>query len=307
MKRYAELPLVEDTDHRHCWDEFGRDDELGSLNRITAQSIVDAARLVRQGKVFCLSLALDEPGHSPNFRPTYVHNVLVERNGRDDSLEGFFMSASSQWDGLRHVRYRQHGYYGGRQDEVIDETGELGIDRVAERGIVGRGVLLDVPRHMAATGEDYDPEERRLIGPELLDAILERQGVELRDGDILLLETGFLERFLARPREERASGARSSPGLDQGPAIAEWLWDHGIAAVASDNPAVEPVPLNPKAEGFLHYRLIPCLGMLLGELFSLAPLAADCAEDGVYEGLLVSSPLRVPGGVCSPANAYLVK
>lgn len=80
-----------------------------------------------------------------------------------------------------------------------------------------------------------------------------------------------------------------------------------VAAVAADNMAVEPMPLRPSEGGFLHYRLLALLGMLFGELFDVERLASDCADDRVYDGLFVSDPLRVPGGACSPPNAYVIK
>ena len=71
--------------------------------------------------------------------------------------------------------------------------------------------------------------------------------------------------------------------------------------------AVEPLPFNLGDEGLLHYRALPLLGLPLGELFSLAPLAADCAADGRYEFMLVSTPLNVDGGIASPPNAVAIK
>ena len=58
------------------------------------------------------------------------------------------MQGSSQWDSLRHIRFREYGYYGGRQDDDLDEKGELGIEHWAQHGIVGRGVVLDGARYM---------------------------------------------------------------------------------------------------------------------------------------------------------------
>jgi hypothetical protein len=57
----------------------------------------------------------------------------------------------------------------------------------------------------------------------------------------------------------------------------------------------------------MHFRLIPLLGMPIGELWWLDDLAADCAEDGVYEFFFTSAPLNVPGGVGSPPNALAIK
>jgi kynurenine formamidase len=96
------------------------------------------------------------------------------------------------------------------------------------------------------------------------------------------------------------------PGLDAHRETAAWLWDHRIAAIAADNPAVEAQKVD-AAVGFQHRRLIPLLGMALGEFWFLDDLASDCAEDGVYEFMLVAAPLNIPGGVGSPANAYAIK
>ena len=86
--------------------------------------------------------------------------------------------------------------------------------------------------------------------------------------------------------------------------MARWLWNNRVAAVAADCPALEAMPFDmSRADGFLHYRLIPLLGMAVGELFVLDALAGHCAETGVYEGLFVSAPIQKTGGVGSPANA----
>ncbi|MFQ5880740.1 MAG: cyclase family protein, partial [Dehalococcoidia bacterium] len=86
----------------------------------------------------------------------------------------------------------------------------------------------------------------------------------------------------------------------------EFLWDNRIAAVAGDNFALEPMPHNP-ALGSLHHRMLPLLGMPMGELFNFEELAADCVEDGVYECMLTSAPVHVYGGVASPPNALAIK
>jgi hypothetical protein len=77
--------------------------------------------------------------------------------------------------------------------------------------------------------------------------------------------------------------------------------------VAADNPALEAWPPHNSTGGFLHHRLIPLLGMNIGELWWLDDLAEDCAADGVYEFLFTSAPLNVPGGVGSPPNALAIK
>jgi hypothetical protein len=82
-----------------------------------------------------------------------------------------------------------------------------------------------------------------------------------------------------------------------------------VAAIAADNPAVEAWP--PAAfddpDAFLHRRLLPLLGLPLGELWDLDALADDCAADSVHVCLLTSAPLNVRGGVASPPNALAIK
>ena len=315
VPRYDELPVIEATGDAHAWDVWGRDDEVGSLNRLGPAQVAAAARLVRDGRVINLTLPLDEP--SPGLsdgREGYRHHIEATRQGRDDSLDNFYLQFSSQWDGLRHIRYREFGYWGGRQEEDLD-AGALGIDHWARRGIVGRAVLVDVPAFMQRHGRAYATDERTPIGPALIEEILSDEGVALLDGDVLLLRTGWLPWYLAlddsakqglRGSLHPGEGGLRCPGLDPTRATAAWLWDHGVAAIAADNPALEALPVD-REQGFQHRRLMPLLGMPIGEFWQLDDLAADCASDGRYECMLVSAPLHLPGGVGSPANAYAIK
>jgi kynurenine formamidase len=293
---------------------FGDQDELGTLNFITAEVVTAAAREATAGEVVNLSLPLDQP--DPPLaagRGSMRHGMLVERWGRDDWLDNFYLQASSQWDSLRHIRYRELGYYGGRDEAAID-AGALGIDRVARRGIVTRGVLVDVAAYLAERGAPIDPTARVSIGPDLVDEVLAWERVEVRAGDVVLVRTGWLAWYFQLDRAAREGLAGSldgqpdrldCPGLDPGEATAAWLWDHRVAAVVADNPALEVLKVDPAA-GFLHRLLIPLLGMPVGELWDLEGLSAACRRHRRYAFLLTSAPLYVPGGVGSPANAYAV-
>ena len=184
---YADLPTLADTGEHHSWDVFGRGDELGTLNFLTPAATAAAAHAVREGRVVCLSLPLNVPYPAlASARPGYTHTVTRSRMGRDDSPSGFFLQCSSQWDSLQHIRFREFGYYGGREEEELDR-GALGMDVMARHGIVGRGVLVDAERFARARGESYAADQRIPIGPDRLDAILAAQGTALRDGDILLM------------------------------------------------------------------------------------------------------------------------
>lgn len=311
---YAELPTIEGTGERHAWDVFGTDDQLGTLNLLTPELVTAAAGEVESGQVICLSLPLTLP-RPPlvGGRPAFHHKVTRSRLGRDDSVDGFFLQGSSQWDGLQHIRFREFGYYGGRDEDQLDR-GALGIDVMAVKGIVGRGTLLDVERHLRETGAPVDPRSRTAIDPALLEDALRRQGAELRRGDVLLLRTGWLTWYLGLDQAARddlegrlnTSGEKlATPGLAPGPETAAWLWDHGVSAVAADNPALEVLPIR-RDEGFLHRRILALLGMPIGEFFLLDELADACAAQRRWSFMFNSAPLRLPGGVGSPNNAHAI-
>jgi kynurenine formamidase len=314
---YSQLPVFEKTGERHAWGVFGDGDQLGTVNLLTPQRVLAASKLVRKGTVINLSLPLDFPRtlYHGETRSGYKHRMTTNRGGRDDVLDNFAMQGSSQWDGLRHVRYREFGYWGGRQDDDVDSKGELGIENWAQHGIVGRGVLIDAVRFFETHGTPLSPTAKVCITGADIVAIAVSQGVELQDADILLLRTGWLPWFRSQtPEQQEALRGRLNPGedgldmpgLDPSVDTAAWLWDHHIAAIAADNPALEALRVDAEV-GFQHRRLIPLQGMAIGELWDLEALALDCSADGVYEFMLVSTPLNVPGAVGSPCNAYAIK
>jgi len=310
LPSYHELPLNETLGMRYAWGVFGADDQLGTINLLTPERVARAAREIQRGQIFNLSLPLNLPDPPWSDRGTYKHHIFSSnRNTQDDYLDNFYLQASSQWDGLRHIRAREFGFYNGVSGEDAGPGGsKLGIERWAEHGIAGRGVLLDVAGYMARRGTPLNPRAEFAIRPELLDEVAAAQGTTLEIGDILLLRTGYMQAYLAATPEERVSFKehRDCPGLSADEAMAAWLWNRHVAAVTADNPAVELVPGDP-AVGYLHRRIIPMLGIAVGELFNFEALAADCARDGRYTCFFVGVPLNLPGGVGSPANAIAIK
>jgi kynurenine formamidase len=310
--KFTELPFVEGTEERHAWDVWGRDDNLGSLNRIGPEQIRAASRLVRSGQIIPLTLPLNEPdpGIFPR-RTAYEHDVEMTRNGRDDKIDNLYLQFSSQWDGLRHVKFRDHGYWGGRDEADLDRGDDLGIDKWSERGPMGRGVLVDVARYLAAQGSPIVPDERFEITGELIGQVAAAQDVEFRPGDFLVLRTGWMEWYRALPKAKRdelrgtVGNGMATPGLESSKSTAEFLWDNGIVSVAADNIACETLPVD-REKGFLHRRMIPLLGMAIGEFWYLPDLSEYCAGSGHYDFMLVSAALRIPRGVGSPANAYAI-
>lgn len=309
---FTELPFLPNSTERHAWDVWGRDDEIGALNLVRAEQVSHACHLVRSGRVVSLTLPLNEPdpGLFPDRHP-FEHTVEITRGGRDDKVDNLYLQFSSQWDGLRHVRFRQYGYWGGREETDLDAGDVLGIDRWSDRGLIGRGVLIDVARHLADRGAPLVMTEGFEITGELITEIARAQNVEFRSGDFLVLRTGWTEWYRNRPAEERAAMRGSvgrgfaCPGLESSQDTAAFLWDHEFASVASDNVAVERLPVD-REKGFLHRRIIPLQGMALGEFWHLEELSTMCTEVGHYDFLLVSAALKVPRGVGSPANAYAI-
>jgi len=304
---YDELPRIEKLDMPHAWDAL--DHDLGTLDRSGPEEIRAAAELVRDGSVIPLNLPLNEPD-PPLFGRDPIRQEIftTDRNTLDDRFDSFYPQGSTQWDGLRHVRAREFGFFGGITDDFGEGDERLSIEHWARRGIVGRGVLLDLVAHRRRRGEDYDPLGSVAIEAAELEAIVADQGIELRQGDVLCLRTGWIDAYRELDpagRERIAEDARVS-GLAGSDAVARFLWDSGAIAIAADNPTLEVAPGDP-AVGSLHRRLIPLLGFVVGELLDFGALAAAAADDSRWDFMFVSIPLYLPGGVGSPANAMAIR
>jgi kynurenine formamidase len=263
-------------------------------------------------------------------RDRYAHEVTGDERslGRDDVLDRWNTQSSSQWDGFRHIRNPAAqadapgtGHYGGVPD------GDHGMHHWAGRGIVGRAVVCDIGRYRASQGRDLRYDAPDVIEPDEIPQCLAAQGTASRDGDVLLMRTGWTAWYERQPAEVREALARpgglAAPGLAPGERTAEMLWNLHLAALGTDTPAVEvwppgsPLPrevadtlrADPERvhEVFVHTLLLPMLGLPLGELWDLDALSYDCANDGRHDCLFVSAPLNLPAGVASPPNAVAIK
>jgi kynurenine formamidase len=304
LPEYAELPRLQNSNlnWRHAWGVFGDRDELGTLNLLTPQRRLDALKLATVGLTINLDHALNLPLSILPHRKPYVHNVFEIMPGfLDETLDHVSPQLSSQWDALRHVRSPQGFYNDVADGEIVANGGRLGIDTVAELGIVGRGVLLDVASYFERRGDLYDARSRCEVSVSVLDAVADDQNVELRDGDILLIRFG-VDRILEEVSHTGAEFAYQSPGLAQEAETLEWLWNRHVAAVCADNIAVEVTPTRSQEER-LHPAMIGLLGITLGELFNLRLLAETAERLNRYDFLFLAKPLLIPGGVGSPANA----
>lgn len=311
---YDELPVRAGAPEGSAWGVFGDRDEVGTINLLTPGRVRAAAESIRIGKVFALNLPIDIPNPPLFTRQAHRHTVKEfpppTNFVLDDYLDNFYPQASSQWDALAHVKHPVHGAYNGIPDHEMTGRGgtRLGIDNLARRGIAGRGVLADIGRHYAKVGKSIDYTKAESIPLEDLEATLAAQKSPLRAGDILLIRIGWTKFYLGAGTELKEELARETvvPGIEGSQRVARWLWEHHLAAVASDSPALEALPKSGDQE-FLHFHMLAFFGMPIGEMWNLEPLAEDCAADGVYEFFLTSAPLNVPGGVGSPPNALAIK
>jgi kynurenine formamidase len=299
----------------HNWSRWGALDQRGAFNLLTPERVAAAAQLVRSGKRFSLALPIGRPTPG-GYRAEPLH---LYRFAAGDSVLGagragaaypvsddyvvMALQASTQVDGFGHVGgdgVLYNGYWAG----LVTAAGgaqRLGIHHLAS-GIVGRAVLLDVAR---ALGVDH-LEPGFAIGPDELAATRAAQHVEVRAGDILLVRTGHLGWQLSLPADDPGLRTRDHAGIST--RAISWLHDHDVAMVACDNAACSVVP--PEAgDAFLtwHVAALRDLGLLVGELFDLDALAADCADDGVYEAFFVAAPMPVVGGAGSPLNPIAMK
>ena len=321
LPKFSELPVFEKTGERHAWGVWGKDDEIGMVNLLTPEVVKHAASLVRKGKMFNIEPSKGVPPPNSPEHVVFEHHVSVGVQGRSDYVDHWPLHGGwAHLDGLLHKRYREFGYYGGRQEEDIDRDGLLGIDKWAQHGMIGRGVLIDVAAYLDRHGEVLDTNKRFYIGHELIQNVAREQGVTFASGDIILLRTGWQRWYLGLSAAEKARIGNATAEaerkdidyivLDRFQSTAEWLWDHQIVAIWADNGAVESHSLgDPEQEGIgsMHRRMLALMGMGIGEFFIFDELAEDCAKDGVYECMVSAKPINLPGAVGSSANAYAVK
>jgi kynurenine formamidase len=300
------------------WGRWGPRDEIGTLNFITPEAIAGAGRLVTAGKVFALGIPLQRQGPQSGTRQRFNPIHTMFRDGGDQprdaagvaEMQGYGgsddwivmpLQCVTQWDSLAHV-FDEGKMYNGYDATLVTSSGAArnSIDKTKDK-IAGRGVLLDVARAKGVRA--LEPGYAITVAD--LEATAAAHEVEVRRGDILLIRTGHMSRYLDRG-DWRHFDLDDSPGVSVH--TAPWMHAREIAAVASDNYAVEvrPSELPPFRSPF-HICAIPNMGLTLGEIFFLEELAADCAADGRYAFLLVAPPLPVTAAVGTPINPYALK
>ncbi|TFB15981.1 cyclase family protein [Microbacterium sp. 3H14] len=300
------------------WGRWGEDDVLGTLNFIDDAARVRAAQLVSSGRVVSLAQSFDTDGPQKGWRrrTNPVHTMTDTGTDAERANQGFPhgmggaddviampLQCSTQWDGLGHIFDHGVAWNGRRAGDVVTSDGDLvtGIEHAAGV-IVGRGVLLDIGRHLEPdTGELADGYAITVAD---IESCIRAQGVDVGRGDIVLIRTGQYARTRREGWGDYAGGA--APGLSL--TTAGWLHRTEIAAIATDTWGFEVRPNEFDAPAFqpLHQVVIPNMGLTIGEMWNLDELADACLERGSWEFLLSAPPLPITGAVGSPINPVAI-
>ena len=289
---------------------WGDDDERGTLNLLTPEAVLRGVRAARQGKVFSLAIPFDEDGpqtgaiagrDNPSRRMLMVNTAFTGDPSdfcTSDDTVTMGVQAATHWDALAHVSYEGRLYNDIPADAVGDEgASRLGIDRFGP--VVGRGILADVAR---VHGVDHFDDAHPITGDDL-DAAVDKAGVTVEAGDLLLVRTGQMH-WLREGDKPRFG--HPAPGLST--QSVEWLRDHDVAAVATDTLAFEVFPgEDPAVLLPVHMLHLVDMGLVQGQLWALDELAADCATDGQYDFLLCATPLPLTRAVGGPVAPTAVK
>jgi kynurenine formamidase len=301
------------------WGKWGDDDEVGALNYLGPEQVLAAVRLVRSGKVFTLQRLIGDPkgdpvwpGRTPAERTQILDESDWDEGGKgpaypgglhyaDDKINAF-LQGSTQYDALGHLWYDNAIWNGYDARTTVGGLDKASVEPIAERGIVGRAVLLDMARYRGKStldkGETFTHED--------LMACAEAQGTRIEKRDILIVRTNFLQLFFEQG--EAFYEGFNEPGLVYSPELVQWFQDMEIPNLVTDTIANEVTtdPNNGVAL-VLHSALMRNLGVTLTEIADLEELAADCAEDGVYAFLYVAAPLKIAKAAGSPVNPVVIK
>ncbi len=289
--------------------KWGAKDEIGAANYLTPALALQAARLVKTGKVYSLGITVNTT--TPAFPPRTCAIYIVQP-GQTGSAEGLgnthttynddilncWTGIGTQLDGLGHIGVGDRYYNGLKWGEFATIGGlkKLGADTVPP--MVTRGVMLDMAAHY---GVDVVKEGTAFNQAEI-DAVAKKQGVEIRQGDVVIFHTGWLSLIEKDPKRYGAA----EPGI--GREGARYLVSKGVVAVGADTWGLEVIPFEKKGavDGGVfevHQILLPMSGTYILENINTAELAKDKA----YEFMFVLGQNKYQGSVQSMINPVAIR
>ena len=281
--------------------KWGKDDQRGAANLLTAKKVLEAVQLIRKGQVYQLGSIYEEdmPLSSHRHFSVLMHvpsqpqgkNKLV---GMEELLIAEIGQVGTQLDGLGHVGIGNTFYNGNDRRDFQTATGltRLGIENVGV--FLTRGLLLDV----AALKGVQRLEDGYEITTEDLRAALQKENLKIRPGDVVLIHTGWGSLW----KVDNEAYVKSEPGI--GVSAAQFLVDQQISLVGSDNWGIEVIPgPDPEVLGPAHQILITLNG-----IYNLESIdTSELARDRVYEFAFFFAPLRLKGFSGSPGNPVAIR
>jgi kynurenine formamidase len=283
--------------------KWGPNDEIGAANYMTPELTLKAVQLVKTGKTYALGIPVGSttPAYPPRtFKMTIVQPGQAGNSGLgptkttyNDDIIDTWVGIGSQLDGLGHIGV-DHVYYNGTKlADFADATGlkKFGVEKVPP--MVTRGVLLDMAAYY---GTDI-VKEGTAFNVKEIDEVAKKQGVEIRQGDVVIFHTGWLS-LIGKDDKRYSAG---EPGL--GVEGAKYLTGKGVVAIGADTWALEVIPFESKNVFEVHQILLPMNGTYILENMDTAGLAADKA----YEFLFVLGQPRFKGGVQSMINPVAIR
>jgi kynurenine formamidase len=288
------------------WGRWGPRDQRGTLHHLTPARVAAAAGLVRDGRTVSLGRPLDTRPAPHNPVPVLHHMTVLPdtdvgagsvRFAKDYIAVDYHSDTHSHIDALCHAVYRGSLYNGRPAGAVTSQGAAVDAIGALDDGLVGCGVLLDVP---LLRGVDW-LEPGQSVLREDLEAAERAQGVGFGEGDVLLVRTGHGRRLAELGSWDTA---KAKAGLH--PTAMPLLAERRIAALGCDGNS-DTAPSTTEGVGFpVHVLALNAMGLHLLDYLALDELASHCAAVGRWRFLFVAAPLRVPGGTGSPVNPIAV-
>lgn len=278
---------------------WGPDDQRGAANLLTQDKVLEATKLIKEGKVYQLGRVY-EPGIPLFGNRSYELRILEIGPLGENNLtahEGYFTGeldqAGTQFDALGHIGVGDRFFNGYQHPDLGNEHGlaYLGVENAGP--IFTRGILIDLPGYKGVETLEGGYE----ITVEDLEGSLERQGTEIREGDVVLIHTGWGSHWKTNNR----AYLESEPGI--GIEAARFLVERGIVVVGSDNLGIEVVPNPDNSLAFpVHQLLLTQNGVYLLESI----ITEELVKDDVHEFAFFFAPLRLKGASGSPGNPVAI-
>ncbi|KAF4551119.1 Enoyl-(Acyl carrier protein) reductase-like protein 32 [Elsinoe fawcettii] len=281
----------------------------GAINLLDEDTVRAASAEIQVGRSIQLDWPLDNL-QFPGFGRKQFQQKVIDLSHSlgacafDDEIH-INTQSGSQWDSLKHHAYQKGKvFYNGLTYQEALTSRTNGIHNWCDRGgIVGRGLLVDMVRfYENRDGKSPDAWSSFEIPIEDVKAALAAQETVPRQGDILMVRSGYVRRHNLASEQERLMGTCKSSraiGLKANEDTIRWLYDRHFAAHVGDTVAFEAWPPDPDNEYIIHEWSLVWWGAPIGEMWDLEKLAAECQKLNRWTFFLTSAPLRVPGGTQS--------